>query len=54
MRNLKLLTSGQVPENPAELLSSQAFRELLDGAKAKYDFVILDCPPILRIGPSHY
>ncbi len=44
--NLDLLTAGQVPPNPSELLGSDNMKTLLDNVKKQYDFVILDCPPI--------
>jgi Mrp family chromosome partitioning ATPase len=46
---LSVMTSGPVPPNPAELLGSAQMRELLSTSSAKYDFVILDCPPILAV-----
>ncbi len=44
--NLDLLTAGQVPPNPSELLGSENMRALLAAVKEKYDFVFLDCPPV--------
>jgi capsular exopolysaccharide synthesis family protein len=46
---LSVLPSGPIPPNPAELLGSAQMRDLLSGSAAKYDFVILDCPPILAV-----
>lgn len=43
---LFLLPCGPVPPNPAELLHTQAFGELLETLDGKYDRVILDSPPV--------
>lgn len=45
--SLCLLTSGAVPVNPAELLSSDYTRSLLSALADFADIVILDCPPVL-------
>ncbi|KNC09911.1 hypothetical protein AC791_14955 [Klebsiella sp. RIT-PI-d] len=44
-----VLTRGQVPPNPAELLMHDRFRQLLDWASENYDMVIIDTPPILAV-----
>ena len=44
--NLDLLTAGQTPPNPSELLGSDNMKNLLDSTKSQYDFVFLDCPPV--------
>ncbi len=43
---LHLLPSGPTPPNPAELLASTAFDELLNTFKEEYDYIIIDTPPI--------
>lgn len=45
--NLNVLTSGPLPENPVNLLMSPRMNELLSEYRTTFDFVILDCPPIL-------
>jgi capsular exopolysaccharide synthesis family protein len=47
--NLDILTSGPIPPNPAELLSSRAMEELLASAYLQYDIVIFDTPPVLAV-----
>jgi capsular exopolysaccharide synthesis family protein len=49
VENLSLLPCGPRPSNPAELLSSVKFQEVLDDLRANYDYVILDTPPILAV-----
>jgi polysaccharide biosynthesis transport protein len=47
--NLSVLTTGPIPPNPAELLTSSHFKELLDFFRDRYDFVIVDTPPVLAV-----
>lgn len=47
--NLSLLHAGTSTANPAELLGSQNFANLLDQARHMFDFVVLDCPPALLV-----
>jgi tyrosine-protein kinase Etk/Wzc len=44
--HLDIVLSGPVPPNPGELLGSETMRELLVELKAKYDYVVVDTPPI--------
>lgn len=44
--NLDVIVSGRIPPNPAELLASDAMRELVERLKGYYDYVFLDAPPI--------
>ncbi|WYF12011.1 CpsD/CapB family tyrosine-protein kinase [Bacillus velezensis] len=50
--NLDILTSGPIPPNPAELLSTGAMKDLLSEAAAVYDKVILDTPPVLAVADT--
>jgi succinoglycan biosynthesis transport protein ExoP len=47
--NLWVLPCGPVPNNPAELLTSTSFEEFLDMARSRYDYVLLDTPPVLAV-----
>ncbi len=47
--NLSVLPCGAPPENPAELLTSPRFAEFLRLAQERYDYVLIDCPPILAV-----
>lgn len=44
--NLRVLTAGPLPPNPAELLGSRRFAELLGRAREEFDYVLLDAPPV--------
>ena len=46
---LDVLAAGVTPPNPGELLGSQAFRHILDELQERYDWVIVDTPPILSV-----
>ncbi|HSV32920.1 MAG TPA: polysaccharide biosynthesis tyrosine autokinase, partial [Pyrinomonadaceae bacterium] len=45
--NLRLLTSGPVPPNPAELLGSEEMRKLLIQLSEKFAHIIIDSPPAI-------
>ena len=44
--NLHVLTSGPIPPNPSELILGESMKEMIDELKIKYDYVILDTPPV--------
>jgi polysaccharide biosynthesis transport protein len=46
---LKLLPSGPVPANPAELLASDSMGRALDHMRAVADVVLVDAPPLLAV-----
>ena len=52
VKNLSVLTSGPIPPNPAELLTSKAMENLLDMLKQEFDVVILDSPPVLAVADA--
>ena len=43
---LKILTAGQIPPNPAELLSTEKMDSLLEYVRGYFDYVIIDTPPV--------
>ncbi|HAS6349095.1 TPA: polysaccharide biosynthesis tyrosine autokinase [Vibrio vulnificus] len=47
--NLDILTRGQVPPNPSELLMHPRFKKLVEWASEHYDLVIIDTPPVLAV-----
>jgi polysaccharide biosynthesis transport protein len=46
MPNLEVLTSGVMPPNAPILLSSQRMTNLVERLSTRYDFVIIDAPPV--------
>lgn len=51
-KGLYAMTSGPLPPNPAELLGSAKMVALLDLAKQKFDYVVLDGPPVLGLADA--
>jgi len=49
---LKLLTCGQRPPNPSELLGSHQMQALLANLKKEFDFIIIDSPPLAAVTDS--
>lgn len=43
---LDVILSGVIPPNPSELLGSQRMKSLLNDLRQKYDYIILDTPPV--------
>lgn len=46
--NLHVMTSGTRVPNPTVFLSGQPFRNFLDEMREKFDYVIIDTPPVLQ------
>ncbi|HEU4963878.1 MAG TPA: CpsD/CapB family tyrosine-protein kinase [Bacilli bacterium] len=46
---LHVLTAGEGPTAPAELLGSKAMRRLLNKVRDEYDIVLIDTPPLLPV-----
>jgi succinoglycan biosynthesis transport protein ExoP len=46
---LWLLPAGKIPPNPAELLGSQRFKDLIGSLKDHFDWVIVDSPPVMAV-----
>ena len=40
------ILAGNIPPNPAELLTSKKMSEVLESLKEKYDYIFIDTPPI--------
>lgn len=47
--NLTLLPAGHIPPNPAELLGSKKYEELLAELRKKYDWILIDAPPVMPV-----
>lgn len=44
--NLSILLNGPIPPNPSELISSHAMKNLINELEGKYDYMIIDTPPV--------
>lgn len=44
-----ILTSGVIPPNPSEMLSSKKMELFLGEAKKNFDYIILDTPPVVSV-----
>ncbi|MGL5196385.1 MAG: tyrosine-protein kinase family protein, partial [Chroococcales cyanobacterium] len=53
-QNLYVLTAGQMPPDPARLLSSQRMKQLIDEFKTSFDLVIFDTPPLGAISDAKF
>ena len=51
-KNLVLLTSGKIPPNPSEMLSSKSMENFLEKLRENFDYVILDTPPVQAVTDS--
>ena len=47
--NLDLITSGFVPPNPSELISSARMDQMIVELKERYDYILFDTPPIIAV-----
>lgn len=46
MKNLDIITTGDIPPNPSELLASESMSIFLEASSEDYDYVFLDTPPV--------
>lgn len=49
VQGLFLMTTGELPPNPAELVGSTRMKTLLKALATRFDFVIIDTPPVLAV-----
>ncbi|MDD4781951.1 MAG: CpsD/CapB family tyrosine-protein kinase [Tissierellia bacterium] len=46
---LDVITAGNIPPNPSELLNSNSIKELINELSKSYDYILLDTPPIILV-----
>lgn len=51
-KRLQVISSGDIPPNPSELLGSRTIGVLIEALSANYDFIILDLPPITEVSDA--
>lgn len=49
---LHVLPAGSAPPNPSELLGSAQMAKLLRELRARYDYVVIDTPPVLPVADA--
>lgn len=49
VENLFMVSRGQIPPNPSELLMNERFQKFLEWTNDNFDIVIVDTPPILAV-----
>ena len=47
--SLDIMFTGPTVPNPAELLAGERFTSLLETLRARYEYVIIDCSPIMPV-----
>ena len=52
IKNVTVLPSGPTVRNPLALLTDKAFLDVLDEARARYDVIMIDAPPLLPVVDS--
>lgn len=50
--SLDVIPCGPLPPNPGEFVSATALKDVLDTLTSQYDLVLIDSPPLLRVGDS--
>jgi capsular exopolysaccharide synthesis family protein len=50
--NLALLSSGPLPPNPADLLTTPRMRQLIAEAREQFDLIVIDGPPTLGLADA--
>lgn len=46
LRSLFVLTAGEIPPNPSELLSSKRFEQVIKTLSTAFEYIIIDLPPV--------
>lgn len=49
---LKIMSAGDLPPNPSELLGSKRMQAVIEVLGAMYDFVVLDLPPVTEVSDA--
>lgn len=49
---LDVITAGDIPPNPVELISSDRMSRLIDGLRKAYDVVVIDIPPVKEVSDA--
>lgn len=47
--NLYILTTGQLPPNPAEVIASKKLKGFIEKIKDEFDYILIDSPPLIAV-----
>ncbi len=47
-----VISSGRMPPNPMELLSSARMEKMMAMLRGKYDYIVMDLPPVTEVGDA--
>jgi tyrosine-protein kinase Etk/Wzc len=50
--SMHVVTTGQIPPNPSELLMHLRFESLIENLEERFDIVIVDAPPVLAVSDA--
>ncbi len=50
--NLYIIPSGEIPPNPAELIEQPKMDELIKNLKSRFDYIIIDTPPVAYVADT--
>ena len=50
--NMDILTAGDIPPNPSELLGSGKMAELLAELEKEYEYIVVDLPPVTAVSDA--
>lgn len=49
---MDIISSGDIPPNPSELLGSERMAALIEELKADYDYILMDLPPVTMVSDA--
>ena len=52
LAGLNVVTTGPMPSNPTEMLGSERFAQLLATARQRFDYILIDAPPVAPVSDS--
>ena len=52
IKNLSIITSGKLPFNPSEILTSAKMKEIIENFKSRFDIILFDSPDVIGVTDS--
>lgn len=50
--NMHIITSGVIPPNPSDLLSTSVFKDFLQKCRDRYDYIFIDSTPLIQLSDA--